>query len=292
MGKFCKRKFINPGWNLILSFSLIFADYKISDKPETYLTMKVRLLFVLTVLIPSMLIAQDIQDDPEARKIFKELDQRRNRISSEKADMQMIIYDSRGNTRKRSLRSFSMNEGEINKSLLIFEAPANVRGTAFLSISESAEEVQKLYLPALEQIQIISAAEKGDRFMGSDFTYEDLGDQDPEDYDFEMYSKSDTSYVLKADKRESSEYNYLYFYIDPDRYVLQKIEYFNEEESMIKKLVASEYTIALEEVWQPGKMVMYDLRNNRKTELTWSGRQVNASIPEWRFTERGLRRGL
>jgi len=37
---------------------------------------------------------------------------------------------------------------------------------------------------------------------------------------------------------------------------------------------------------------MYDLRNDRKTELTWSGRNVNASIPGWRFTERGLRRGL
>lgn len=254
--------------------------------------MKFRLLFVLTVLIPGMLFAQDIQDDPEARKIFGEVDQRRNRISSEKADMQMIIYDSRGNTRNRSLRSFSMNEGEISKSLLIFEEPANVRGTAFLSISEGSDEVQKLYLPALGQIQIISASEKGDRFMGSDFTYEDLGDQDPEDYDFEMYSKSDTTYVLKAEKNESSEYNYLYFYIDPDRYVLQKIEYFNEEESMIKRLVASGYTKVLEEVWQPGKMVMYDLRNDRKTELTWSNREVNASIPEWRFTERGLRRGL
>lgn len=254
--------------------------------------MKCRLLVVLTVLIPGLLFAQDIQDDPEARKIFEEVDQRRNKIDSEKADMQMIIYDSKGNTRNRSLRSFSMNEEETSKSLLIFEAPANVRGTAFLSVSEGPEEVQKLYLPALGQIQIISAAEKGDRFMGSDFTYEDLGDQDPEDYDFEMYSKSDTTYILKAEKIESSEYSYLYFYIDPDRYVLQKIEYFNEDESMIKRLVASDYTQVLEEVWQPGKMVMYDLRNDRKTELTWSNREVNASIPDWRFTERGLRRGL
>lgn len=254
--------------------------------------MKSIYFFTLLLLLPYSIIAQDIQDDPEARKIFEEVDQRRDKIESEKADMQMLIYDSRGNTRERNLQSFSMNEGDISKSLLIFESPANVRGTAFLSISEGSEEVQKLYLPALGQIQIISAAEKGDRFMGSDFTYEDLGDQDPEDYEFEIRSKSDTTYVLKAEKKESSEYNYMYFYIDPERYVLQKIEYFNDEEVMIKRLEASGYTEVIDEVWQPGKMIMYDLRNDRKTELSWSNRNVNASIPDWRFTERGLRRGL
>lgn len=251
-----------------------------------------RLSLLLLFLIPSFVGAQNIEDDPEARKIFEEVDQRRNKINSEQADMRMVIFDSRGNTRERDLLSFSMNDGEISKSLLIFESPANVRGTAFLSISEGSEEVQKLYLPALGQIQIISAAEKGDRFMGSDFTYEDLGDQDPEDYEFELLSKSDSTYVLRAEKTESSEYNYLNFYIDPERYVLQKIEYFNDDGQMIKRLEASGYSEVLDEVWQPGKMIMYDLRNDRKTELSWSDRNVNASIPGWRFTERGLRRGL
>lgn len=254
--------------------------------------MNYRFSLVLLFLIPTFVVAQNIEDDPEARKIFEEVDQRRNKIKSEQADMRMVIFDSRGNTRERELLSFSMNEGEISKSLLIFESPANVRGTGFLSISEGSEEVQKLYLPALGQIQIISAAEKGDRFMGSDFTYEDLGDQDPEDYKFELRSKSDTNYVLRAEKTGSSEYNYLNFYIDPERYVLQKIEYFNDEGQMIKRLEASNYSEVLEEVWQPGKMIMYDLRDDRKTELSWSDRDVNASIPEWRFTERGLRRGL
>lgn len=254
--------------------------------------MKLNFFLSILLLIPSLIAAQDISDDPEARKIFNEVDQRREKIKSEKADMQMIIFDNRGNTRERSLQSFSMNEGDVSKSLLIFESPANVRGTAFLSISEDSEEVQKLYLPALGQIQIISATEKGDRFMGSDFTYEDLGDQDPEDYKFEIRSKSDSTYVLKAVKKESSKYNYMYFYIDPDRYVLQKIEYFNDQDEMIKRLDASGYTKVMPEVWQPGKMVMYDLKNERKTELSWSNRNVNASIPGWRFTERGLRRGL
>jgi len=256
--------------------------------------MNFSLIFLAAFLIAFPVQGQDLQDDPEARKIFREVDDRRSKISSEQADMQMVIYDSRGNTRKREIQSFSENKGDISRSLLIFEAPANVRGTGFLSISEGSDEVQKLYLPALGQIQIISSAEKGDRFMGSDFTYEDLGDQSPEDYRFEMENQSDTAYVLRAVKTEQSQYHYMLFYIDPDRYVLRKIEYFDDQDVMVKRLEASNYRLVLEdeEVWQPGKMVMYDLSNDRKTELLWSNRRINASIPSWRFTERGLRRGL
>lgn len=254
--------------------------------------MRLFVLVLAALVISAAAKAQNLQDDPEARKIFREVEDRRNKISSEEADMQMVIYDSRGNTRKRKLRSFSRNEGDISRSLLIFEAPANVRGTGFLNISEGSDEVQKLYLPALGQIQIISAAEKSDRFMGSDFTYEDLGDQSSKDYLFEMEAKSDTFYVLRATKKEQSQYNHMLFYIDPDRYVLQKVEYFNEQDEMLKRLQTSDYEQVFEDVWQPGKMVMLDLRNDRKTELIWSDRNVSASIPSWRFTERGLRRGL
>lgn len=254
--------------------------------------MKLIWLILLTFSLTGVMQAQDVQDDPEARKIFEEVDDRRDKVGSERAEMQMVIYDSRGNTRRRTLQSFNQNNDDISRSLLIFEEPANVRGTGFLSISEGSDEVQKLYLPALGQIQIISASEKSDRFMGSDFTYEDLGDQAPEDYRFELASKSDTTHILRATKKEKSQYAYMLFYIDPDRYVLQKIEYFNEQDVIIKRLEASDYVEVMDEVWQPGKMVMYDLQADRKTELSWSNREVNSSIPSWRFTERGLRRGL
>lgn len=254
--------------------------------------MRLHWLIILTFSLTGVLHAQDIPDDPEARKIFEEVDNRRDKVGSEKAEMQMTIYDGRGNTRNRKLQSFSQNEGETSRSLLIFEEPANVRGTGFLNISQGTDEVQKLYLPALGQIQIIAASEKGDRFMGSDFTYEDLGDQDPDDYRFELLSKSDSTHLLKATKKDESQYAYMHFYIDPDRYVLQQIEYFNEGDVMIKRLEANQYQEIIDGVWQPGKMVMYDLQADRKTELSWSNRTVNTSIPAWRFTERGLRRGL
>lgn len=230
--------------------------------------------------------------DSNARKIFEEVDKRRSSVTYETAEMQMVIYNSRGNTRNRTLKSFNYDDGTTNKSLLIFEAPANVRGTAFLTISKGADENQKLYLPALGRIQTISASEKSDRFMGSDFTYEDLGDQDPDDYSFSLEAETDSAFVLRAVKKSSIQYDHLKFYVHPESYVLTYVEYFNADNEMIKKLVAKDFEQVSDKLWQARKMTMYDLQNDRRTELTWQQRTTGANIPQWRFTERGLRRGL
>jgi len=231
------------------------------------------------------------QENERAREIFEEVEERRNKVNYEQSVMNMTIYDSKGRTRNRVITSYQYAEGEQEKGLLVFEEPANVRGTAFLTLSEGSNEVQKLYLPALGRIQTITAAQQGDRFMGSDFTYEDLGDQNPDDYTFELISDSAAEAVIKAVKQEESQYAYVMFYVDLQKYVLNKAEYFNEEGKIIKRLEPENYVNLFENVWTANKMTMYDLREDRKTELTWSGRTINEPIPGWRFTERALRRG-
>jgi len=249
---------------------------------------------VVIVFFTSVQLAesQNLKENPEAREVFEELDRRRDLVNYEKSDMQMIIYDSKGRTRERRLQSYSFDTPDESKSLTVFESPADVRGTAFLFIRQGSDEIQKLYLPALNSIQVISASQKSDRFMGSDFTYEDLGDQDPDEYTFELLSETDSATVLKGRKKGASQYRYIHFHVHPDRYTLLKAEYFINEEEKIKRLVASDYKKVLENVWRPGKMVMYDLKNDRKTELIWTNRTINEQIPTWRFTERGLRRGV
>lgn len=128
--------------------------------------------------------------------------------------------------------------------------------------------------------------------MGSDFTYEDLGDQDPDDYRFELLSESDSVTVLKGRKKRESQYAYILFYIHPDRYTLIKALYFDRVGNKVKRLEASAYEKVIEKVWRPGKMVMYDLQNERRTVLEWTNRTMNKTIPSWRFSERGLRRGV
>lgn len=251
------------------------------------------MLFFIVLLTPGNLTAQErIIDESEARAVFDELEERRNSIDTEFSVLQMIITDSRGRTRTRVMQSWTRNTDENTDNLIIFSEPATVRGTGFLSVNEDGDETQRLYLPSIGRIQVISAAEQGDQFMGSDFTYEDLGDQNPDDYEFQWLETGETHHTVRATKPESDQYAFVEFEIQKGTYALETVRYYNKSEEMIKRLEAENFEQITDLLWSPRKMTMVDLREDRKTELTWQERKINTDIPDWRFTVRGLRRGI
>lgn len=231
-------------------------------------------------------------DDERAREIFEELDARRSAITYETSTMEMKIIDRRGRERRREMKSYTHSQDDVSKSLTVFEAPADVRGTGLLNIDEGGEEVQRLYLPAVGRVQTVSGSQRGDRFMGSDFTFEDLGNQNPDNFDFELMEETEDEIKLLATPVEESQYAYIHFFIDADRLVLRRAEYFNAEDEQIKELTASDYENVRDNIWRPGTMIMRDLRSERRTELRWTGRTFDETIPDRYFTERQLRRGL
>tara|TARA_R100001143_G_scaffold63588_2_gene72775 strand:- start:19426 stop:20196 length:771 start_codon:yes stop_codon:yes gene_type:complete len=250
-------------------------------------------LILLIFSFTSTVYAQERVADPDrARSIFEEMENRRNSIKTEKAELQMVITDSRGRTRNRTLQSWSENDGDDSKSLILFSAPGNVRGTGFLSIDEDGNQTQRLFLPSIGRIQTISSAERGDQFMGSDFTYEDLGSQNSEDYEFDWLEINDQFYTIRATAIDSEQYTSIEFDILKETYSIKTVRYFNQANQIIKRLESEQFEQLSENHWSPSIMTMFDLREDRKTELTWSNRETNVQIEDWRFTERGLRRGL
>lgn len=251
------------------------------------------LTFILATIISLPLNAQDrITSEAEAKAIFEEVEDRRNSISSEISIMEMEITDPRGRTRTRTMKMWSKTGRNDTQSLIVFSSPGNVSGTGFLTIREDGSSTQRLYLPSVGRIQNITSSERGDRFMGSDFTYEDLGDQQSDDYTFEWLEQHEDHYLVHAQKTDSEQYSSVTFKIDRERYTLSEVHYFNTEGEKIKRLEAENFEQLTDDLWSPSTMTMYDLRDDRKTTLTWSDREINSSIPDWRFTERGLQRGI
>ena len=63
----------------------------------------------------------------------------------------------------------------------MFDEPRDVKGTAFLIHAHKQEaDDQWLYLPALKRVKRISSSNRSGSFMGSEFSYEDLGAQELE----------------------------------------------------------------------------------------------------------------
>lgn len=258
--------------------------------------MKPLLLFIipfLWVFSPVQLFSQERTTDPDqARTVFKEMEDRRSSISTETAQVQMVITDSRNRTRERTFQSWSQYEDGDSKTLIIFEQPGNIRGTGFLNTDENGIRTQRLFLPSVGRIQTISSSERGDRFMGSDFTYEDLDTQYADDYDFEWLETGTTLYTIRASKMESDQYAYLEFDIDRNTYTATEIRYFDSNETMIKQLISEDFEQVSDLLWSPAKMTMFDLLEKRHTELLWIQREINVPVESWKFTERGLRRGI
>lgn len=251
--------------------------------------MKSIVLFLsLLLLYPVFSVAQE----DRAREIFDTFDERRRAITYETSTLQMLIIDSRERVRTRVMRMQTLNRDRVSKSLTVFQEPADVRGTGFLSISEDGAEVQYLYLPALGRVQSISGNQRSDRFMGSDFTFEDLGVVEPDQMQVSVLEETETSMLIKAIPTGSSQYAAIHYLIDTNRYILLEAFYFDKSDRKIKHLEASDYREIKAGIWRPNTMIMRDLVQNRRTELRWNERTFDEPIPDRIFTERHLSRGV
>ena len=107
----------------------------------------------------------------------------------QKGVMQMTLINKRGKMRKRTVLFLSKDYGKDSKSITYFQSPADVKGTGFLSWEyddPSKDDDRWLYLPALKKTRRISGSSKNDYFMGTDFTYDDLGDRSVDEDNHEL----------------------------------------------------------------------------------------------------------
>lgn len=248
----------------------------------------VALLFFTGVLTVGDIAAQN----DRSRAIYEDFDTKRSAVTYETSTILMRIVDPRGRVREREMESWSYRKDKTTRTLTRFQAPADVRGTGFLNIREGDNEVQRLFLPALNRVQTIASGQRGDRFMGSDFTYEDMGDQNTDDFEFETIREdvSNHTIAIKATRKNPSSYAYAHFLLDTRRSLLLEATYFSASDEMIRKLTAENHVEVKSGVWRSDKLTMRDIRNNRYTELLWKSRTLDEPISESVFTERNLSR--
>lgn len=136
---------------------------------RTILTSLAALAFAATAFAQTgKEIAQRVKDRPDG--------------DTRKTEMVMKLINKRGSVRERKLISYSIDVGKDKKDrklMMFFQYPGDVKGTGFLTwdYDEIGKDDDKwLYLPAMKKTRRISGSSaKKDYFMGSDFTYDDMG---------------------------------------------------------------------------------------------------------------------
>ena len=72
-----------------------------------------------------------------------------------------------------------------------FTSPADIKGTAVLTIENDGDDDIWVYLPALKKVRRLAASNKKDAFVGTDFSYGDVLGHRVEDWN-QKFVRKDT----------------------------------------------------------------------------------------------------
>ena len=213
------------------------------------------------------------------------------------ANMVMTLRSKSGDTSKRIIRIKALEvDNDGDKSLSIFDEPADVKGTAMLTFSHGLEpDDQWLYLPALKKVKRISSRNKSGPFMGSSFAFEDLSSQEVEKYSYKFLREEACGewqcYVLeRTPEYKYSGYTSQIVWIDKEAYRMVKVDYYDRKKALLKTLVASDFNQYLGHYWRPGKMDMQNHLTGKGTLLEWTDYQFKTGLSDNDFRSQSLKR--
>lgn len=179
-----------------------------------------------------------------------------------------------------------------SKSLLRFIKPDIVKGTCFLIWSKkSGGNEQWLFLPKLKTAKRIESKAKTQRFMNTEFSYEDL----------EGFNQSDEQYFLKDEENLNDQHCYIVevightqtqykrrlVWIDSEDWLLRRVEFYDKNNKLFKVLTISEYQ-NFENYNFSTKLIMKNIQTGSQTVMDVSDIKYNIDIPDNYFTRESL----
>ncbi|MCF8091604.1 MAG: outer membrane lipoprotein-sorting protein [Desulfotignum sp.] len=213
----------------------------------------------------------------------------------------MLLVDVSSDAKeKRDVKRYAKDMGnDLNRYLLVFLTPADIKGTALLTHENENEDDQWLYLPALKKMQRIASGSKKSYFMGTDFTYEDMESEDIENYDYtilreEMVDHLETArncYVIEAvpankEKKRASSYSRRIIWVDMQNFTTVKVEFYDRRNRLLKTQKSFEFEQISGTIYRPRKTIMDNHEKNHKTLTLVKKRVLNDPIEDLVFSER------
>ncbi len=215
------------------------------------------------------------------------------------ADLTMTLINSRGDQRVREIKQFTKDFDKMEKKIMFFISPADVRNTSFMSWSydeEGKDDDQWIYLPALKKVKRISSDSKSDYFMGSDFTYDDLGDRHPTEDSHKLLREEDVNgeaccVVESIPQDEDYMYSKTVTWIIKDKWIGLKKEFFDEDDELLKVLAVKKYE-KINGYWIILHTEMHNVQRDHITKMELKNVEIDGGIADNKFTERMMRRGI
>ena len=214
-----------------------------------------------------------------------------------KSVLTMTLINKSGRRRVREVENFSKDYGKDKKSVMVFKAPADVRGVAFLSWEydqPNREDDKWLYMPAMKKVRRISGSSKNEYFMGSDFTYDDMGDRNVEEDTHTLLGEESVDghacwkiESIPVDPEDMYTRKLLWVCKAADMVI--KAKYYDKD-GLIKTFKVVEFKMQ-DGFWTLFRSEMDNLSRKHKTVMALSSVQYNVGLNDRLFKVSAIQRG-
>ncbi len=261
--------------------------------------------FLVFFFILALPLAAAMASDLTGRQVMEKQEELQTAQSEYGEEVMLLVDTKSGAKEKRDVKRYAKDVGnDLNRALLVFLKPADIKGTALLTHENPDVDDQWLYMPATKKMQRIAQGSKKSYFMGTDFTYEDM---EPEDIDNFKYTikKEETvdhvkpaknCYVIEAvpankEKKKATAYSKRLIWVDKENFTTLKVEFYDRRKRLLKTQKSFEFENLTGTVYRPKKTIMDNHKKNHKTLTLVKKRTLNEPIEDSVFTERFIMSG-
>ena len=241
------------------------------------------------------------QATPDALQLMRDAE-KRHRLQNERVQLAMILQEKGGPERARSLQMALVQDPKKahgDKQWIRFDAPGDIAGTQLLTVENDAgDNEQWLFLSGFQKSRRVGAAELGDRFVGTDFFFEDLKHRVVDDYAWKLLGSESEGGAdcWKIEQTPSapraktqSPYARSELWLRKDNLVVVKTRFFDAQGKPLKEYRAENLVKVSGNAWRADRQVMIDVQRNHKTTVVVKARDVASKIPEDTFNPFNLK---
>ena len=222
----------------------------------------------------------------EAADMLKKIDDGMTESKDQVSTLKMILEDADGKTKTRTIK---IKQKGNTLRLIKFVEPAEVKGVGFLVKSD---EEMYLYMPDFGKVRRIASHVQGDDFMGSDFSYSDIGStQYVEKYSAKLLGKEAKTARLELTPKKGKDvpYGKLELSVDTEHWQATVVKYFDKQGKLWKEMTSSEYK-DVKGHWVPHRIRMQDHKKKHATIMEMSDIAFDTGLKDKDFSKRKLKR--
>jgi len=244
-----------------------------------------KILLTILLTVTSLMALTNLE-------IAKKADRATDGFVSSISKTKMILVNASGQKSVRDLLMKTLEGKNGDKTISTFLSPADIKGTKVLGHEHvGRDDDQWLYLPALKRVKRIASRNKSGSFVGSEFSYEDIGNQNYQKYTYKGDPETVTFKGMKCykgvriPKDKNSGYTKQISWVDTKNFLIRKVEYYDRKRTLLKTAVFSGYK-KINGIWRVGKIEMKNHQNDKATILIWKKDKVKAGLSPNDFNKR------